>query len=86
VRTLRYTYARDLSGAWLLYDNLTDPFQRDNLVNLASHAVAQAALDAQLDRLLALYDDEFLPGPVYVNLWDYPLDDTGTVLFTDVPS
>jgi arylsulfatase A-like enzyme len=86
VRTAQYTYVRDLSGAWLLYDNLNDPYQQHNLVNVESHAGVQASLDAQLNRLLALYGDEFLPGAIYVDQWSYPLDDTGTVPFTDVPS
>ncbi len=31
VRTKRYTYVKDLSGPWLLFDNRKDPFQLHNL-------------------------------------------------------
>ena len=32
LRTARYTYARTKENPWLLYDNLSDPYQRNNLV------------------------------------------------------
>ena len=32
IRTLRYTYAKDLEGPWLLFDNEVDPYQLNNLV------------------------------------------------------
>ncbi len=86
VRTAQYTYASDLSGSWLLYDNLADPYQMHNLVDLPEYALIQTHLDNELQRLLALHDDEFLPGAIYVDQWGYTLDDTGTVPYTDVPS
>ena len=63
VRTTRYTYCRDLNGPWLLYDNETDPFQLDNLVNQPTHAALQKQLDDRLNELLAQRKDAFLPGP-----------------------
>jgi arylsulfatase A-like enzyme len=38
VRTTRYTYVRDLTGPWLLYDNQSDACQTNNLANLPKHA------------------------------------------------
>ena len=32
VRTSRHTYVRNESGDWLLFDNITDPFQMNNLI------------------------------------------------------
>src|SRR5205823_2252080 len=46
IRTARHTYARDLSGPWLLFDNEKDPWQLDNLVGKPEHAELQARLDA----------------------------------------
>jgi arylsulfatase A-like enzyme len=83
VRTQRYTYVRDLTGAWLLYDNLADPYQMNNLVNDSSYAHEQANLDAKLNALLARYSDEFLSGPAYLERWGYSVDETGTVPYTD---
>lgn len=82
VRTARYTYTRDLSGPWLLYDNLADPYQLHNLVNLPECSGPQADLDTQLNQLLIEYGDEFLPGMAYIEKWGYPVDETGTVPYT----
>ena len=82
IRTRNHTYARDLNGPWLLYDNEADPYQLDNLVNRASVSSIQAALEAQLQRKLSDRGDEFLPGQTYIERWNYRLDRTGTVPFS----
>ncbi len=78
VRTARYSFARDLSGPWLLYDNEKDPFQLDNLVGKPEHAKLQAELDALLKRKLAEQHDEFQPGPEYIKKWGWVVDASGT--------
>src|ERR1039458_7530660 len=62
VRTARYTYVRDLSGPWLLYDNQTDPYQTNNLANQPKYSRLQGKLDATLARKLKQRHDDFLPG------------------------
>ncbi len=81
LRTARYTYCRSLDGTWLLFDNETDPFQLDNLVDRSDCAELQAELESLLQRELAALGDEFLDGMTYINRWGYPLDETGTVPF-----
>ena len=81
LRTRRYTYVRDLNGPWLLYDNRTDPYQLDNLVNRPAVQPVQAELEAHLQQKLDARGDEFLPGMAYIDKWGYPLDDSGTVPF-----
>ena len=81
IRTRRYTYCRSLQGPWLLYDNERDPYQLENLVNLAALAGIQRDLDALLQRELRAIGDDFAPGMTYIERWGYPLDDTGTVPF-----
>jgi len=83
VRSARYTYTRDLNGAWLLYDNQADPYQLQNVVASADYAQVKAGLDTQLNTLLARYNDEFLPGERYIERWGYTVDETGTVPITD---
>jgi arylsulfatase A-like enzyme len=83
VRTHRHTYARDLRGPWLLYDNFSDPFQQHNLIDTPAASAIQPELDRQLNLLLDRYHDEFLPGETYVQRWGYTLDQTGTVPYTD---
>lgn len=82
IRTERYTYVRDLSGPWLLFDNQTDPYQLENLCNKDSSPKLQSALDRELARKLKQLGDEFLPGEAYIRKWGYTVDATGTVPFT----
>lgn len=78
VRTARYTFVRDLEGPWLLFDNETDPFQMNNLVNKPEHAKLQAELDALLKMKLEDRHDEFKPGREYIAEWGYKVDANGT--------
>jgi arylsulfatase A-like enzyme len=60
VRTARYTYARYEDGTpWLLYDNVTDPFQMRNLADDPASAGLRKSLNQQLDQLLAEAGDPF---------------------------
>jgi arylsulfatase A-like enzyme len=83
LRTARYTYVRDLSGPWLLYDNAEDPYQLSNRVGVMTYAEVEAALDWQLDDRLRSLGDAFLPGMDYMRRWSYPVDETGTVPYED---
>ena len=53
LRDRRYTYARDLRGPWVLYDNEADPFQMKNLIDDPQHAELQQRLD---DRVREQFD------------------------------
>ena len=79
IRTPRYTYCRSLAGPWLLYDNDADPYQLQNLIDDPAYGEIQAELESLLERELDAIGDEFLYGMAYINRWDYPLDDSGTV-------
>ncbi len=83
LRTKRYTYVRDLRGAWLLYDNESDPYQMRNLVDDPKLATIRDELDEALLKKLAHQGDEFLPGRDYIKRWGYPVDENGTVPYTN---
>ncbi|MDD3841084.1 MAG: sulfatase-like hydrolase/transferase [Clostridia bacterium] len=51
VRTERYTYAKTLEGSWVLYDNLNDPYQLNNL--------AGKEMFSDLENYLSNLTDEF---------------------------
>lgn len=74
IRTKRYTYAKDLKGPWLLYDNYLDPYQFKNLIDLEEHRDIQAQLEALLQKKLAERNDQFLPADSYMSLWNYLYD------------
>ncbi len=82
LRTIRYTYVRDLNGPWLLFDNQRDPFQTNNLVNVAGHAKLQSQLDTALSLKLKEQYDGFLSGDDYVSQRHYRVDANGTVPYT----
>lgn len=80
LRSLHYTYVRDLSGPWLLYDNQNDPFQMNNLIGNKMNQDLINSFDDLLKKKLQEYGDDFLPGLEYVKKWEYPtLDQTETV-------
>ena len=66
LRTSRYTYVRNIDGPWLLYDNQTDPYQMDNLIDRPEHAQLQATLEKRLQQRLDDMGDEFLDGWTYI--------------------
>ncbi len=72
LRSLRYTYTRDLEGPWQLFDNEADPFQLENLVGKDDFMPIQMELDQLLDQKLKASGDEFLPGLTYVKQYNYP--------------
>jgi arylsulfatase A-like enzyme len=79
VITKKYTYVKDLSGAWLLFDNENDPLQMNNLVNKTEVARIQTMLEKQLMAKLKATNDAFKPGLYYVKKMGYKIDKTETV-------
>lgn len=61
VRTARYTYARDLEGPWVLYDNLVDPYQQRNLAHDPAAAPLREAMEAELAACMDRFGDPLLP-------------------------
>lgn len=79
IRTREYTYVKDLNGPWLLFDNVKDKYQMNNLINNKKYKKVQEKLDRQLTKMLKERNDEFLPGEHYIKKWGYVVDKTGTV-------
>ena len=82
LRTDRYTYCRDLSGPWLLFDDQIDPFQTNNLANDPKAASLQHSLDKALARKLKAQHDEFLPAENYLRKYGIVVNANGTVPYT----
>ncbi|HVV01987.1 MAG TPA: sulfatase [Verrucomicrobiae bacterium] len=79
LRTARYTYCRDLHGAWLLFDDRVDPFQTNNLAGAPAAAKLVRKLDKALVKKLAREHDEFLSGDQYIQRFGYVVNSNGTV-------
>jgi arylsulfatase A-like enzyme len=83
VRTDRYTYARDLKGAWLLFDRQKDPYEMENLVGKPEAAEVQREMEGLLAAKLKENGDAFLPAGNYIEKWGYRVDRSGTIPYTN---
>lgn len=64
LRTPTHTYAETVPGVpWLLFDNVADPQQLDNLIDSPAHAALRTRLAADLHVRLVATSDPFLPSP-----------------------
>lgn len=83
IRTDKYTFVRDLNGPWLLYDNLKDPYQLNNLVENPKYSKIKKSLEHSLIEKLKKEQDKFLPGEDYIKHWGYIVDASGTVPYSN---
>lgn len=60
VRTRRYTYARWREKGWVLYDNLNDPYQLNNLIDDPSEGPLREKMEGELQAWLKRINDPFL--------------------------
>ena len=70
VRTKQYTYVHWLAGAEELYDNLSDPYQMQNLAEGSDAPEALVQLRSRLSDLLVAAHDDFRPGTGYSDWYD----------------
>lgn len=79
IRTEKHTYARDLKGPWLLYDNEKDPYQENNLIDNPGYVSLQASLNKLLQQKLKSTNDSFLPADEHMKKWKYRYDYTDSL-------
>jgi arylsulfatase A-like enzyme len=79
IRTSRYSYVRDSDGPWLLYDNVADPYQENNLIDVPEHAKEQAELDAKLAALLKKNGDTVMSKEEALDKWGYTVGRGGEI-------
>ena len=59
VRTNTHTYAVALTGRWLLYDNVADPYQLKNLVHDPAQKPLMDKLDSAIEEWIKKSEDKF---------------------------
>ena len=79
LKTKQYTYVKDIEGAWLLFDDIKDPYQMNNLANNPDVDAIQSRLDNKLMLTLKDISDDFNPAAYYINLWGYSVTDGGYI-------
>ncbi|MGY6648006.1 sulfatase family protein [Wenyingzhuangia sp. IMCC45574] len=71
IRTNRYTYTKTLQGPSMLFDNVKDPYQLNNLLDDKNYEAIKQDLDQKLKLALESVNDEFKPREYYMNKWGY---------------
>jgi arylsulfatase A-like enzyme len=79
IRTSRFTYVRAVDGPWLLFDDVKDPLQMDNLVKKPEHAPLLEKMDKLLQDKLREIGDDFRPPESYITEWGYQPASHGSV-------
>jgi len=74
IRTRQYTYARTIEGPEMLFDNLHDPYQMNNLIDNPGFAELQKQLDQMLYNELVKIGDNFQPREYYMSKWNFVMD------------
>lgn len=74
IRTKQYTYAKTNKGASMLFNNLEDPYQMNNLVDNPEFDALQDDLDSKLISALHNIGDEFGTRDYYLKKWNYSID------------
>ena len=59
LRTNRHTYVRNEGGEWLLFDNINDPFQMNNLIQDKTARGIKSDLDQLLRTKMKKLNDDF---------------------------
>lgn len=82
IYTDRYAYIRSLDGPWLMFDNINDPLQMNNLIDKPGYEKVQKKLDSILQKELEKIGDEFMPREYYIDKWGYKLNKWGHIDYT----
>ncbi|MEX0694298.1 MAG: sulfatase [Rhodospirillales bacterium] len=80
VITERYTYVRTIDEAWLLYDNIEDPYQMTNLIDDARFENIQAHLEKLMQGHMDAIGDEIMPREHYHEQFNIVFDHRGKVV------
>ncbi|MEX2565707.1 MAG: sulfatase [Cyclobacteriaceae bacterium] len=83
IKTSRYTYVRSLDGPWLLFDDIKDPLQMNNLAEDASHKELVGKMDQQLWKLLNKFGDDFKPAQWYIDRWNLKPASHGSIPYSN---
>ena len=70
IRTATHTYVPRHDGPWMLYDNVADPYQLNNLVDTSGSGAVPPELDRELDAWLERTGDAFGTTDDYMRLID----------------
>jgi arylsulfatase A-like enzyme len=75
IRTKQYTYVSSPEGPFMMFDNIKDPHQMNNILGNKEYKDVQKKLDRGLKReLKKIGDKNFKPRDYYLNKWNLKLN------------
>ncbi|MEZ5043028.1 MAG: sulfatase [Saprospiraceae bacterium] len=83
IYTSRYAYVKTGDGPWLLFDNVKDPLQMNNLLNQPGYEQLQHEMERVLQQELKKVGDEFRPREYYIDKWGYELTEGGYIDYSE---
>ena len=75
IKTKQYTYVKTLIGSDMIFDDLNDPYQMNNLIGNQEFYELQKDLEDKLKIELEKIGDHFYPRDYYLKKWNYVLDE-----------
>ncbi len=86
IKTTRYTYVKTIEKLTMLFDNVADPLQLDNLVEKPEAKSLQQKMDRLLhSKLKAIGDDPFKSKMYYADKWGYNFSEGRSVPYNITP-
>jgi len=86
IRTSQYTYVKTPDEATMLFDNIADPYQMNNLINKPEHSELQNKLDKVLQKKLkAVGDEDFKYAQYYLDKWGYDFEKSKSAPYNVTP-
>ncbi|MCG8358374.1 MAG: sulfatase [Kiloniellales bacterium] len=79
VRTSRHTYIRTIEGPWLLYDNVEDPYQLENLIDDPSRRSLREECDFLMRGHMERIGDELAPREFYYAKFGLEVNQRGQI-------
>jgi len=80
IRTKQYSYICSPEGPEMMFDNLNDKYQMNNLVGKTEYADLQKELSKKLEKSLKkIGDEDFQPREYYLEKWNLKLDESKVI-------
>jgi arylsulfatase A-like enzyme len=79
VRTMTHTYVETIDEPWLLFDNVVDPYQMENLIERPAVRSIQSALASMMRNHLANIHDDFLSKERYYEQFGLHVNERGLI-------
>ncbi len=86
IRTMQYTYVKTPGKATMLFDNIVDPYQLNNLVGKPESQKLQDKMDRLLRKeLKAISDENFRPKAYYPEKWGFDFSKGPSIPYNVTP-